>query len=609
VGRLSELCRQSLSVGAVAGMIFPLPLVERVVGDSHRVLDALDEAVAAGIIADAGQGEYAFAHALLRQALYEALASARRIRLHRLVGEALEALPRASAKADELARHFAEAAADGQADKAVKYAIVAGREAAARLGYEEAAAFYRRGLEALGLSQAAHDDVRAELLLALGDAQWRTGEGDAAKHSCVEASELGERLADPELLARAALGFAGPFLLEMSEEEEAPAVELLSRALRALEPDRPDQTVLRASVMARFAACLAYGPPEDRRPDLAQDALEMVRATGDSKALALVLAMYHHVNVGPDKVHECLSAAVELARVADATGDRQLELEAREWTIDHLLELGLADAAERELRALQAVAHDIEDRFSKWLLTVALAREAQFTGRLDEFEALAYQGLQLAFESRNRAATQIFGEQMIALRREQGRLAEVVDGAEALTEQFSGVPAWRCTLACIYAELNREADARRELEVLAGQGFHDIPRGGLWLSCLATLCEVVTFLGDDVRAAQLYDLLRPYASRNIVIFGVLCLGSVSRHLGMLATTMSRYDKAAHQGHGRRTPRHPAAREHAARDGAAGRGRAREAREDHRRPGRSDRRRRARDRLGRDDGPPAGAAAA
>ena len=48
-----------------------------------------------------------------------------------------------------------------------------------------------------------------------------------------------------------------------------------------------------------------------------------------------------------------------------------------------------------------------------------------------------------------------------------------------------------------------------------------------------------------------------------------------------------------QGHGRRAQGHPASREHAARDGPPGRGRAREAREDHRRRGRGARRRRAR----------------
>jgi hypothetical protein len=269
----------------------------------------------------------------------------------------------------------------------------------------------------------------------------------------------------------------------------------------------------------------------------------MVRRTGDGDGLALVLAMHHHVSQGPDSVHECLSSALELARLAEASGDRQLELEAREWALDHMLELGLTDAAQRELRALQAVAEQLDDRFSKWLLTTALARDAQLKGRLDEFEALAHQGLQLGFESRNRSAAQIFGGQLIALRREQGRVGEVVEGAEALAVQHPGIHAWRCTLAYMYAGLDREEDARRELDALAAHDFDDIPRDALWLSSLAMLSEVVTMLGDADRAQRLYDLLRPFATRNVVTFGVLCLGSVSRHLGMLATVTSQYADA------------------------------------------------------------------
>jgi tetratricopeptide (TPR) repeat protein len=269
----------------------------------------------------------------------------------------------------------------------------------------------------------------------------------------------------------------------------------------------------------------------------------MVRRAGDVNALALVLAMYHHVIRGPDTVHECLSTAVELADVARAAGDRQMELEAHSWAIDHLLELGRADSAARELRCLDEAAADVEDRFSRWLLTVARARDAHLKGRLDAFEALAYQGFQLAFESQNRAAAQIFGGQMVALRREQDRLSEVIEGVEALTAQFPGIATWRSTLAYMYAELGRPQDAREQLERLAHARFTDIPRDGLWLSSLATLCEVVAFVEDPSRAALLYELLTPYADRVVVIMGVLCLGAMSRHLGLLAMTMSRFEEA------------------------------------------------------------------
>jgi DNA-binding SARP family transcriptional activator len=540
IARLSELARRSLNVAAVAGMTFPLPVVERVVGESDPVLDALDEATAAGLIADAGRGEYAFEHALVRQTLYEALVSARRIRFHRLIGEVIETLPQAPTMNDELAHHFAEAAADGQAPKAATYALAAGREAAARLGYEEAAKHYRRGLDALESYGSPSDETRPELMLALADALWRTGDFDAAKRVCLEAAGLAGKAGDAELLARAALGFAGPFLIELSEETARPAVELLSQALTEL---GPEESVLRASVMARLAASLAYGRQEARRPELAQDALEMVRRIGDNQSLALVLAMYHHVTLGPDSIDQSLAAALELTRVASAIGDRQLELEARSWTLDHLVELGLADRARRELETVRELAETLDDRFSKWLLTAVLGRDAQIRGSLDEFEALAFQGFELGFESSNRSAAQIFGGQMVELRREQGRLAEVLEGAETLTAEYPAIAAWRCALAEMYTQLGREADARRELEILAPDAFAGIPRDALWLSSLANLSEVVAFLDDVDRAAELYEQLSPYATRNVVLFGVLCLGSVSRHLGLLATTLSRYQDA------------------------------------------------------------------
>jgi hypothetical protein len=71
------------------------------------------------------------------------------MRLHRRLGEALEARSDANAHVQALAHHFADAAADGQAGKAAAYALSAARNATPRLAYEDAAAHYERGLQAL----------------------------------------------------------------------------------------------------------------------------------------------------------------------------------------------------------------------------------------------------------------------------------------------------------------------------------------------------------------------------------------------------------------------------------------------------------------------------
>ena len=88
------------------------------------------------------------------------------MRLHRQVGEALEASGDAAPEA--LAHHFAEAASDGQARKAASYALAAGRERGPPAGYDEAAAHYERGLRALEAGGRPDENLRRELLLALG---------------------------------------------------------------------------------------------------------------------------------------------------------------------------------------------------------------------------------------------------------------------------------------------------------------------------------------------------------------------------------------------------------------------------------------------------------
>ena len=63
---------------------------------------------------------YAFSHGLVQATLYDGLAESRRVELHRLVGETLEALygeEESDARLTELAHHFLEAAAAGDADR------------------------------------------------------------------------------------------------------------------------------------------------------------------------------------------------------------------------------------------------------------------------------------------------------------------------------------------------------------------------------------------------------------------------------------------------------------------------------------------------------------
>ena len=542
VARLSQDAQRALRVAAVAGPTFSPALLEAVMGEAPGLLDALDEAVAAGLLTEAGHGEHAFGHALVRQTLYRELGSARRMRLHGQLGEALEATGAVQTHVELLAHHFAEAAAAGQADKAADYALAASRSAIARLGYEEAAGHCERGLEALALAGRPDDRRRCELLLALGEACSSAGEIDRARQACMQAADLADAIGDDQQLARAALGYCGPLFFSIGVATTEPSVGLLQRALDRL---GAQESALRAQLMGRLAAALAYADGEHRRPALARQALEMARRVADKATLADVLATTHWSIRGPDSLHECLAVAQELAHLADEVGDIRLRTYAQQWLVDQLLELGEIEAVERELAAWQRLVEPLSKRhYLGWLLAVVRARHAHLGGRLEQCEAFARDALTHGYEGQDEPVAHTFGAQMLFVRREQARLDELVPAVEGFSERYPNISAWRCALAYVYAELGRTQEARDVLGGLARADFEDLPRDGLWLGTVATLCEVVALLDDVPRARSLYELLLPFADRCVVLLSFICKGSVASALGLLATVMSRYEEAA-----------------------------------------------------------------
>ena len=103
--RLARLPAQTstvLMVAAVAGRGFDLDLIEAVTAlEDEAALDAAEAAVLAGLVLedDRAAGRYRFAHALVRETIYEGISRARRARLHARVVDALVAVPGAGARA------------------------------------------------------------------------------------------------------------------------------------------------------------------------------------------------------------------------------------------------------------------------------------------------------------------------------------------------------------------------------------------------------------------------------------------------------------------------------------------------------------------------------
>ena len=135
--------------------------------------------------------------------------------------------------------------------------------------------------------------------------------------------------------------------------------------------------------------------------------------------------------------------------------------------------------------------------------------------------------------------------QMFSIRREQGRLAEVLPILRHFVATQADTSIWRPGLAVLYMELDLRARPEAELEGLAADDFAAIPHSALRPTSMAFLAEVCAYLRTPARAATLYRLLLPYAGRNIATGNnAPCFGSADRLLGMLAATLGDGNEAA-----------------------------------------------------------------
>ena len=547
IGRLSRNCTRLLSVAsAMPGSFSWKVLAPACGGDDEHLLNALDEALSAHILRETDLGDggyvYEFTHALIRQAIYDDLSRTRRGRIHRQIGETLEGScsPDPAANLAALAYHFFKALPGGDVDKAIKYTSRAAHNAHALFAYEEAARLYELSLHA-GAQKDDFDQVqRCELLIAIGDAHEASGDTLRAKAVFVEAAEAARQARAPGLLARAALGVAGPAVVI---ETDGAATQLLEEALHAL---GDEGSALKARVLVRLAANLYRSNAIDHMETLSQEAVEIARRSNDPRTLGYVLAMRQFIIRGRASVDEQVALAREVVRLADEIDDEEMRVHGRHLILLLKLEAGDITGADRDIDMLSERTQRLRRPIHQWRLALVKAMRAIMDGRFDEGERLAQAALATGHRVRQSDAGTFFLSQMFMLRREQGRLRELEPTIRSYVDRQSTLDAnVRCALAQLHSELGNEREARDLFEQLAASEFAEVPKNALWLGSIVLLSQTCAFLGDSRRAAILYANLKPCASVNGVLgYGATCTGPTSRYLGLLAATMRSWDDAA-----------------------------------------------------------------
>jgi eukaryotic-like serine/threonine-protein kinase len=549
LSRLSGDCRRTLEIASVVGRDFELRVLQPVSGlDAGQLLMLLEEAEAARLVG-AVPGElsrWRFAHALVREVLYEGLLAARRVRLHGLVADALEAVHAAEPEPHlaELAHHLVEAAPGSEktAARAVQMATLAGRRSMEMLAWEDAAELFQRALAALELTERPGSQQRCELLLAVGEARMAASDVPAARTAYQQAGELARRIGSPGALARAGLGLGLEFTSMIVDPVQ---VGMLEDALATLgEADSP----LRARVLAGLARTLVSTPQVERRLALSEDAVRMARRLGDPATLAAVLFGRHLAirgSEGAEVAGERLAIATEAVGLAEQIGDRALALRGRGLRRIDLLELGDLAGYDADLAAAERAAGELRQLRYRWPLPLAHATRALLAGRFAQAEELMEQSLVAGRQAGDQALEPYYIGVFATLRLMQGRISEPIELYRDAAARFPAMAVFRAGVAVALAETGRADRARAELGQLVAGDLAAVPRDPAWSFTLAILALACYHLGESGTAATLYPLLEPYADRNIVTgrVGAICAGPAAYFLGLLDLTRSRPEQA------------------------------------------------------------------
>jgi tetratricopeptide (TPR) repeat protein len=551
--RLSSLRPESMRVlraAAVYGREFnALVLAGISEASPEQCLRSLAEAAVSRVVGAVASNTYRFEHDLIREVLYEAIDGDERARLHHRVGEALEALPeyQHASKAGVLAHHFVSAAHCGGATRAVDLSIQAGAYALRNFGYEEAIEHFTRAVSFLPLCAVADPATECALLLDLGTAQISAGLRQVGQDTLHVAAAKAREIGAVEELADIALGLApGLFSIETGVYDGG-LVGLLREALRQV-GERDDR--LRALLLSRLAVALYWSDTFDERVALCAEAESLAERTGTDEVRAAVTTArtFALLRAGNLEERRALSdQAVELCGRVSSHHDLLIN---RLLRVAMFLENADMVAATFEADAFRKLAEEVRQPQALWILEAHRACRLLLEGKLDALERLAGSCLEAAQRARDHNAILTFGFQLVLTRLEQGRGNEVLPIIRENAAQHPRIPGWRVLHANVLGREGKRDECAAEYESLKATSFL-LPDDLNWMVSMAWLAETCHDLNDSGGARLLYERLAPFAARLVVVgyAGIACLGSTSRYLGLLSSTLG--DAAAAETHYRR----------------------------------------------------------
>ena len=538
LGMLPSETRALLEAAAVLGRDFGARELAEITATALDVVkEQARDGVELGILEPVEPERYQFTHVLLRDRLYDALATSRQSTLHWAAGLVAQAH---GADPTAVARHLLVGAATGDRTLAATAALAAAQKALSGLAFEAAADVAERGLTLLGSEESR---VACALEIACGEGRIRSGAMEVGHAHCVRAAAMARELGLPDEQAHAALVYGAE--LTGSSTVDRVMVDLLEKAITAV---GPDDSAMGARLAARLATALRPPRSEEeakRIGDLAQASVAMARRLGDSETLLYVLefARIGLTFIGhSDEVFELTREAVALAQLLER---RLTLLKLGAPYAAGLLERGFRAEADAVLAAMVALHQAIDYPQSRWRLPMLRAGFCVFDGRLDEAQELADAALALGEQAGSQPAVVEWPIACVAIAIARGQPASIGPRAPRALEIFErsrmpGHQAW------VLGAVGRRDEAVRRLREWAGveQGFFT----------LMVAAEACILLEDAEAAPRIAAQLQKRSLGSPFLWGYAAgyaIGPTSRVLGELARLVGKRDEALRLGEGAR----------------------------------------------------------
>ncbi|KRF28136.1 hypothetical protein ASG94_21140 [Nocardioides sp. Soil805] len=528
----------ALNVAAVIGREFALNTVSRAMGDSGDLLHVLEPARLGGILREQAAGTWMFTHALVRDAVLDAMRPTERSSWHARIAASMDSVTHDARARSEVARHWRAAGAQ-YASQAWRSTAAAATRAHEVFAFVEEAELLAEALMSQRIDALSTDLERFLLLERRATACRLSSDWDEAATAVIEAIAVAERMQRPDLAAQAATSLPEGSVWHVQRYGTVSA-DLVHALQRCLALADPEDEALRCRLLLTIAGESFYISTPDELDALVDEALTIAESLQDPELHCLALQQAYSARWRPATVHWRVEAAATGVSLARAIGSLRFEATCGALHAIALLEAGRLD----ESLAVMGRTLDLAGRHGYTTVVVILellrVPLKLLAGRDTEASASLSRVLDLQERiTGSNLPAAVAGSQMLTFMW-QGRAAEFVEAAKQLPPNQEAPIELIAVMALLRLGLE---DAAHDLYSSMPTVEPDHTYMGMLVA--ATSAEVALQVGDRKLSDRMYRWLRPYSGGVASAGSTGVLGPVDAFIALAAAGSGRSDEACH----------------------------------------------------------------